>query len=419
MKLSETLRSIGPAIIVAAVVLGPGSILTSSKVGAQFGWVGFPVLVVAVFLMIGMVALSARLGAAYKGSLCDELSLRLGRPVAILVAAALFLIVALFQSSNNIAVVGGLEPLFDGADGDSPLARSGVRITIVLIVNAIVLASLYLMRSLYALIEKAMKVLIGLMVVVFVINFLTALFADPVERTEPAAAPSDWMPLVGMVGTTFSVAGAFFQAYLVKEKGWGMRDLRKGLVDSVVGISVLGGITAVILLTSILVFYRTPEAAQLETVGDVAKQLEPLFGSTAKYIFAVGILAGAFSSFLVNAVIGGTVMADGLALGRKMGDRWSRHFTALALLTGMMIAILAFAKEGSTVGLITAAQALTVLGIPALALALLFLATRKELSGEKKIPVPLIVIAVIGTLVACFFAVRTALVVWSKVSAMM
>ena len=62
MNIRATLRSIGPAIIVAAVVLGPGRILTSSKVGAQFGWFGVPVLMVAVILMIGMVALSARLG---------------------------------------------------------------------------------------------------------------------------------------------------------------------------------------------------------------------------------------------------------------------------------------------------------------------------------------------------------------------
>ena len=88
MNIRATLRSIGPAIIVAAVVLGPGSILTSSKVGAQFGWFGVPVLMVAVILMIGMVALSARLGVVYRNSLCDELALRLNRPVAVAVAGA-------------------------------------------------------------------------------------------------------------------------------------------------------------------------------------------------------------------------------------------------------------------------------------------------------------------------------------------
>ena len=101
MTVREILRSVGPAIIVAAVVLGPGSILTSSKVGAQFGWVGLPVLMVAVVLMIGMVALSARLGVVYKNSPCRELANRLGRPVALAVAGALFLIVALIMTFNG------------------------------------------------------------------------------------------------------------------------------------------------------------------------------------------------------------------------------------------------------------------------------------------------------------------------------
>lgn len=409
MKIGEMLRSIGPAIIVAAVVLGPGSILTSSKVGAQFGWLGVPVLGVAVVLMIGMVALSARLGVVYEGSLCDELSNRLGRGVAAVVAGILFLIVALFQSSNNIAVVGGLEPLFEGEGRESFLGSAGPRIGIVAAVNVLVIECLYAMRSVYALIERAMKLLILLMVIAFLVNFLTALFGERVERVSGGEGPTDWLPLVAMVGTTFSVAGAFFQAYLVKEKGWGMADWRRGMIDSVVGIAVLGGVTAIILMTSILVFYRAADAPALKSVGDVARQMEPLFGSTAKYVFSAGILAGAFSSFLVNAVIGGTVLADGLGLGRQMEDRWARHFTTLALLTGMGIAVLSFAREGSTVTLITIAQALTVLGIPALALALLYLATRRELSGDRKTPGLLIGLAMVGTLVACFLAFRTLL----------
>ena len=412
MTFRATLKSIGPAIIVAAVVLGPGSILTSSKVGAQFGWMGLPVLMVAIVLMIGMVALSARLGVVYDNSICDELANRLSRPAALAVAGALFLIVALFQSSNNLAVVAGLEPLFDAAD--DPLGSSGLRIAIVVAVNALVIFSLYAMRSLYTLIEKAMKILMGLMIAVFLLNLATVMLAEPVERVMDAGPPGEWLALIGMVGTTFSVGGAFFQAYLVKEKGWGLRDWSKGTKDSILGISVLGGVTAVILVTSIMVFYRTPQAAGLKEVADVARQLEPLFGSTAKYVFAVGILAGAFSSFLVNALIGGTVMADGLGKGRRIGDRWSRHCTVLALVVGMLIAIAGLAKEGSTVALITVAQALTVLGIPALALALLFLGLQRDLTGQRRTPRALILLAGTGTVVACFFAGLTALKVWNR-----
>ena len=79
--MKKYLKSIGPAIVVAAVVLGPGSILTSSKVGASFGLLGVPVIICSTILMIAMVALAARIGVVYEGSPCDELAARLGRPV--------------------------------------------------------------------------------------------------------------------------------------------------------------------------------------------------------------------------------------------------------------------------------------------------------------------------------------------------
>ena len=79
-RLKKLTGKIGPTIIIAAVVLGPGSILTSSKVGADFGFPAWFVLALSTFLMIGMVALAARLGVTYERSLCEELAARLGRP---------------------------------------------------------------------------------------------------------------------------------------------------------------------------------------------------------------------------------------------------------------------------------------------------------------------------------------------------
>ncbi len=406
----KLLKSVGPAIVVAAVVLGPGSILTSSKVGATFGLSGLPVLAVAVVLMIGMVALAARLGVVYQNSLCDELAARLGRPITVFVGLTVFILVALFQSSNNIALIGGLEPLL----GDAP-QHPMTRGAILLLVNAVVIAVVYLLRDLYHSIEQLMKLLIGMMAVSFCINFLVV-FLQP-RSFEPVATsgPQEWLPLLGMIGTTFSVAGAFYHAYLVRERGWGLGEVRQGLVDSIVSISVLGLVTAVILLTSWRVFYGHPDPVTLASVGDVARQLEPLFGPGAKIVFCVGILAGGLSSFLVNAMVGGTVMSDSLGQGSRLGDRWPLHLTTAALLIGMTVAMVSLAREGSTVHLITLAQALTVLGIPALALALIYLGTRPELTGERKIPKVLIALAIVGFGIACVVGVMTAIKVYEKI----
>ena len=406
------LKSVGPAIIVAAVVLGPGSILTSSKVGATFGIIGFPVVVIATVLMIAMVALSARLGATYDNSLCDELAARLGRPVAVAIGLTIFTLGACFQSSNNIALIGGIEPLL----GDDPLPV-GERTGILVIANCLIIGCLYALRNLYRSVEVFMKLLMGMMALAFLVNFVFV-FAKP-RTYEPVVrlGELDWIPLFGMIGTTFSVGGAFYQSYLVREKGWGLGEVREGLIDSIVSISMLGGITAIILLTSWRVFYGSSETVTLASVGDIALQLEPVFGSTAKIIFCTGILASALSSFLVNAMAGGTIMSDAIGKGARLQDKCPLHLTTLALLIGMTIAVVSLAKDGSTVHLITLAPALTVLGIPALAAALIYLGTRPELAGPRKVPRPILALAVLGLCISCVVACLTAQTVYQKINA--
>jgi len=411
--MKNPIQSIGPAIVVAAVVLGPGSILTSSRVGATFGLAGVPVIFCAAVLMIGMVALAARIGVVYQGSACDELSSRLGRPVAIAIGAVLFVLVALFQSSNNVAVVAGLLPLVEMVRGGESISLLG-RISLLVLFNVFVIASLYLMRNLYRSVERLMKVLILVMVVAFFVNFVVAYLAARDFEPVSGAGGGDLFALLGMIGTTFSVGGAFYQCYLVKEKGWGITDAKRGVVDSVVGISVLGIVTAIILMTAARMFYGRPDPIVLAGVDDVARQLEPLFGTWAVAVFSLGIIAGAFSSFLVNSMIGGTVMSDSLGLGSRLSERWPVHFTTGALLVGMTVAILSLLRSESTVNLITFAQALTVLGIPALAAALLYLGTRPELTGDRRVPRWILVLGSLGFLTACFLAVRTAMAVWER-----
>ncbi|NNE90453.1 MAG: hypothetical protein HKN23_02295 [Verrucomicrobiales bacterium] len=412
--MKKLLRSIGPAIIVAAVVLGPGSILTSSKVGATYGYPAVLAVIGATILMISMVALSARVGVIHEKTPCGELAGRLGRPVAVFIGVILFTLVAFFQSSNNVAVVGGLEPLFGlGGDG-SYVMGTGMRIGLVIVVNAIVIAALYLSRNLYGTVERFMKILIGIMVIAFVINFAVITFAprgyEPVENE----ATPDLFALLGMIGTTFSVGGAFYQAYLVRERGWGLADARKGLFDSVVSISVLGLVTAIILMTATRVFHGNPNPVVLDSVGKVAMQLKPTFGPMATVIFACGILAGAFSSILVNAMIGGTVLSDSLGKGSKLSEKWPIHLTTVALIVGALVAIAAFLKENSTVHLITLAQACTVIGLPVLAAALIYLGTRKELTGERKVPRWILTMAIIGFIVACGLAYRLSTIVHGR-----
>ena len=103
-------------------------------------------------------------------------------------------------------------------------------------------------------------------------------------------------------------------------------------------------------------------------------------------------------------------MSDALGKGSRLGGRWVLGLTTAALLSGMVIALINLRNgKESTVALIVFAQALTVLGIPALALALIYLGTRPDLTGERRVPRWIIGLAIIGFIVACVLAGRTVL----------
>ena len=419
--LLSMLRSVGPAIIVAAVVCGPGSMLMSSKTGAIYGYSMLWVVVTAAALMWGMIVLSARLGVVYERTLLGEVAGRLGRGVAAFVGLCLFLVVVGFQVSNNIAVVAALQgfglPL--GADG-SPL----LPVVVLLAVNAFVIAVIYRFGNLYKPVEKLLKGIVLVVVCSFLLNFVLArpdlggmlrgLIPSPPEggywMLLSPKADANVTVLQALVATTFSVAGAFYQAYNVRARGWGIADARKGMIDSLAGIMVLGGVSVILMSTAAAALHGTDvDPASLTTVSDVARQFEPLFGRYATLVFSTGIFAGGFGAFMVNALIGGNMLADGFGFGETMNDRGTKHATVAALLSAMAIAIGCQVLGIKPVAAITVAQASTVLGLPALAATLLYLATRPELTGARKIPRWMLVMASLGLVVTTLLTARTVL----------
>jgi manganese transport protein len=164
--------------------------------------------------------------------------------------------------------------------------------------------------------------------------------------------------LQALVATTFSVAGAFFQDYSVRARGWTLADARQGMIDSLVGVGELAGVSVILMSTAAAALHGSGvDAGSLRTIGDVARQFEPLFGRRATLVFSMGVFAGGFGAFLVNALIGGTMLADGFGRGATMNDTGTRHATAAALLLALAIAIGCLVAGVSPVGAITVAQA--------------------------------------------------------------
>ncbi|MBN1362212.1 MAG: divalent metal cation transporter [Sedimentisphaerales bacterium] len=417
-------RSVGPGLITACVVFGPGSLLISSNVGATHGYLLLWLLVLTGFLMGTYVTTAARIGVVGGATPCTLIASRLGRPAAAIVGVNLCLICTAFQFSNNLAVAAafdtlGVAHLFGDPRLMSEQTRSLVNTGVLLAFNAAIITFVFSLRQMYRVLERVMKVMVVVILVCFVVNLfvvrpnLFQVLAGMVPRwpesvplrppSRSAASIADPMVLVAsLLGTTFSVAGAFYQGNLVHEKSWTIREYRQGIGDSIAGVVVLTGVSAMIMITSATVLFGKPA----DDIGVLALQLRPLLGPAAHTLFCVGLLAVAMNPFVINAMIGGSILADGLGKPARLSDPWSRRLTVMVLLVGMAVAMIVLHTPVKKVDAIIFGQALTVIGNPLMAASILYLANRRDVMHDKRNRLLLNVLGGLGFVVVLLMALR-------------
>ena len=362
-------QALGPGLITACVVIGPGSILTSSKVGAGQGYGMSWVVLLSVIFMVTYLTLGARLGVVAKESTGKLVADRAGRWLAALIGISVFFISAAFQFGNNLGVDTAFNTYIEFD-------------YIIVVFNALAIAFLLFFKNLYKALERLMVVFVGVMLLAFAANLF---FAKPdlgqwARGFVPGAQAEVSLSVLGLVGTTFVITAAYFQTFLVRQKGWDREQLREGMVDARVGAVLMMVITLMIMGTSAAVL----KGETLGGVGDVAAQLEPLFGKWGKGLFCLGLFSAAYSSFIVNSMIGGFILSDGLGLGSNPEDKWPKRLTIAVLLTGMIVALLIKQAGFNKLHAIVAAQAVTVVASPLVAGALLWLSNRKDVMGEDR-----------------------------------
>lgn len=498
-------QALGPGLITACVVIGPGSILTSSKVGAGEGYGMAWVVAVAVAFMLVYLTLGVKLGVATQKSSCQLLADRFGRWLAIVIGVSVFFISAAFQFGNNLGVYSAFSAYRNYTitfpDNSKNLARVDYRLDgknivitkavdtssepwhlggtrslellklvpdknskrpnpiytedndstsirlelgeggtaqifipnqtkplvggwagtgfwkwvpfnyVPVFINGLALMFLFAFKDIYRLLEKLMSVFVGLMLLAFVLNYFFALSAEK-EAVVEVSKGGD-IPVLALVGTTFVITAAFFQTYLVRQKGWGREQLQAGLTDARVGAMLMALITLLIMANAA----ESLRGMKLSNVEGVARQLRALFGEHGQALFCVGLFSAAFSSFLINSMIGGFILADGLGLGQHPKDKWTKRLTAVVLLTGMVVALIVIQTGQSPVAAIVMAQAVTIIAAPLLAAAMLWLTNQKHIMEQDRNSPGLNFAAGLGFVMLLAMAWYTATAkVWPKIS---
>jgi Mn2+/Fe2+ NRAMP family transporter len=391
--------------------------LISANVGARHEYELLWLLVLTGILMGTYMTMAARIGVVGGATPCTLVARRLGRPVAAVIGINLCLICGTFQFSNNLAVAAAAETLI-------PRLNAG---WVLLGLNSLIIVFLFAAKHIYRFLERSMKAMVGLMLLCFAINVVLACpslrgiikglipswpqgVSLGVPKKVDGVIQDPMLLIASLLGTTFSVAAAFYQGNLVRERAWTIKDYTRSIGDSIAGVCVLTGISAIVLITAAKVI----PGGQAENIGVLAGSLRPLLGSIAHACFCVGLFAVAMNPFLINAMIGGSILADGIGKPAELSKPWPRRFTVAVLLVGMVVAMLALRTGQKPVKLIIVGQALTVIGNPLMAVTILWLANRMDIMGDRRNTITLNLLGGLGLLVVILMAVRVLFLVVLK-----
>ena len=382
--LKHHLKQLGPALVLATVVLGPGSLTLNTIAGSVYGYRLVWVPVTATIFMVLYTWMSARISLVTGQTLFQLTRRKYGPGLARVGGLFGFMAILAFQAGNSAAVGFAANALID----------LDVRVWAVLLVLPAL--AFILLPNLYRKLELIVKIFVGLMIITFV-GTLVLVGVRPdaaLQGLIPTLPDTEALFLtLGMAATTFSIAAAVYQGYLVREKKWGADDLGADNLDALVGIGVLGGISTIILLTSAGALFGT--GISVFTAREMAIQIEPLAGPIGFYLFTLGFFFASFSSLIVNPLIGATLLADGFGLDAAMDGRPVKQWAAVGLGVGLLVVLL---FEGSPVELLRVAQAFAVVAFPVLGLLILSIARDRPLMGGHVVRPWVQVLAAIGYL---------------------
>ncbi len=382
----KRLSQVGPAVLVTAAFIGPGTVTVCSLAGYRYGYALLWVLLFALAATIVLQEMSARLGIISKAGLSEALRKQIRQPVLRTAALALVFLAILignsaYEAGNISGGVLGLQEIFGPSqhalDGHTYQAWS-------LLIGFF--AALLLLSGNYRVVEKTLISLVAIMSIVFLFAAGMSLKEEGAFRQMlhgllvPQAPAGSWLTLLGLIGTTIVPYNLFLHASSAAEKWKSKEDLKAARWDTALAISLGGLVSMAIVISSAAV---RQHAGSIQSAGDLARQLEPFLGPSAKYFMAAGLFAAGFTS-AITAPLAAAWAATGIWPEKKPTERASMQrplFKGIALVV-LLIGLLFSATGYRPIQIIRFAQAANGLLLPFIAAFLLWLMNRPNLLGQ-------------------------------------
>ena len=321
-------KNIGPGPLVAAAFIGPGTVTLSTIAGVNFGYALLWAMVLSIVATIVLQEMSARLGIISQKGLSEVIRTEIKNPffktlTILLILSAIVIGNAAYEAGNISGSVLGLQSVFKGSSSFFSILIGGIAFILLFIGN-------------YKILEKVLVALVLLMSLAFLI---TAIMTKPDIAAvfggifNPKFPDNSVLTIIGLIGTTVVPYNLFLHASLVKEKLHKSTDLQHAIKDTIVAV-VLGGIVSMCIIISAAAI----QSSDISNAADLAKGLEPLFGSFSKYFLAIGLFAAGITSAITAPLAAAYVACGCLGWSSNLKSIQFRMVWMLILVLGVLSA---------------------------------------------------------------------------------
>jgi len=235
--------------------------------------------------------------------------------------------------------------------------------------------------------ERALAVIVAVMSACFLINFFI-MMPPPIDIArglipsipEVASDAGKRSPLIiaSMIGTTVFSGLFIIRTTLVKEAGWSLEDYKKQRSDAVFSVSLMFVISASIMAAAAGTLHV--EGIGLSKASQMITILEPLAGSLATAIFAIGIIAAGVSSQFPNVLMLPWLLCDYSGSKRDMTLPKYRMMVFFISLLGLVVPLF----DARPVLVMIVSQAFNAIILPITVACIFYLSNREDLMGEHK-----------------------------------
>lgn len=364
-------KNIGPGTFIAAAFIGPGTVTMCTLAGSNFGFSLLWALTISIVATYFLQEIAARVGILTQKGLAsvikDEIKNTILKKMAIgLILVAIVIGNAAYEAGNISGASLGLTSVFGEKSVQYAVFLIGLAAFIILYVGN------------YKILEKALISLVILMSISFI---FTAVITKP-SVTQilkgafiPAIPKNGLLTIIGLIGTTVVPYNLFLHASLVKEKWKNAQNLKTARKDALISI-VLGGLVSM----AIVIAAASINKESIQTINDLSKGLEPLYGNFAKYFLGFGLFAAGITSAITAPLAAAYVVNSCFGWNAGLKDFKFRLVWIIILLIGVIFSSLKI----NPIEIIKFAQVANGILLPVIALFLFWIANNSKVLGKYK-----------------------------------